>query len=417
MRSEKNDFTQGSILKKLAAFMLPILGALVLQAAYGAVDLLVVGRFGSTIGLSAVSTGSQVLNLVTFVVTQLAMGVTVLIARYLGEKKPELIGSVIGGAAVVFTLLSAVLFVVMVGFARSISVLMQAPAEAVALTASYVRICGSGIFFIVAYNLLAAGFHLDAAGAAIATVAAQAVSVVCAVVILLKKKLPFTIRKSDFRLNLQSRKFLSIGLPLALQEFLTQLSFLALCAFVNRLGLEASSGYGVACKIVNFAMLIPSSLMQSMASFVSQNMGAGNPKRAKKAMFTGIGIGLAFGCAMFALVFFRGDLLSNVFTTDAAVIQNAFAYLKGFAPETLATAVLFSMVGYFNGSDKTVWVMVQGLVQTLLVRLPMAYIMSIQPNANLTMIGLAAPTSTVVGIVLNVCFFLALERRSKKAAV
>ena len=448
MRSEKNDFTQGSILKKLAAFMLPILGALVLQAAYGAVDLLVVGRFGSTIGLSAVSTGSQVLNLVTFVVTQLAMGVTVLIARYLGEKKPELIGSVIGGAAVVFTLLSAVLFVVMVGFARSISVLMQAPAEAVALTASYVRICGSGIFFIVAYNLLAAvfrglgdskspllfvlvacvvniigdlvlvaGFHLDAAGAAIATVAAQAVSVVCAVVILLKKKLPFTIRKSDFRLNLQSRKFLSIGLPLALQEFLTQLSFLALCAFVNRLGLGASSGYGVACKIVNFAMLIPSSLMQSMASFVSQNMGAGNPKRAKKAMFTGIGIGLAFGCAMFALVFFRGDLLSNVFTTDAAVIQNAFAYLKGFAPETLATAVLFSMVGYFNGSDKTVWVMVQGLVQTLLVRLPMAYIMSIQPNANLTMIGLAAPTSTVVGIVLNVCFFLALERRSKKAAV
>ena len=448
MRSEKNDFTQGSILKKLAAFLLPILGALVLQAAYGAVDLLVVGRFGSTIGLSAVSTGSQVLNLVTFVVTQLAMGVTVLIARYLGEKKPELIGSVIGGAAVVFTLLSAVLFVVMVGFARSISVLMQAPAEAVALTASYVRICGSGIFFIVAYNLLAAvfrglgdskspllfvlvacvvniigdlvlvaGFHLDAAGAAIATVAAQAVSVVCAVVILLKKKLPFTIRKSDFRLNLQSRKFLSIGLPLALQEFLTQLSFLALCAFVNRLGLEASSGYGVACKIVNFAMLIPSSLMQSMASFVSQNMGAGNPKRAKKAMFTGIGIGLAFGCAMFALVFFRGDLLSSVFTTDAAVIQNAFAYLKGFAPETLATAVLFSMVGYFNGSDKTVWVMVQGLVQTLLVRLPMAYIMSIQPNASLTMIGLAAPTSTVVGIVLNVCFFLALERRSKKAAV
>ena len=116
MRSEKNDFTQGSILKKLAAFMLPILGALVLQAAYGAVDLLVVGRFGSTIGLSAVSTGSQVLNLVTFVVTQLAMGVTVLIARYLGEKKPELIGSVIGGAAVVFPLLSAVLFVVMVGF-------------------------------------------------------------------------------------------------------------------------------------------------------------------------------------------------------------------------------------------------------------------------------------------------------------
>ena len=99
MKNDKTDFTQGSILKKLALFMLPILGALVLQAAYGAVDLLVVGRFGSTSGLSAVSTGSQVLNLVTFVVTQLAMGVTVLIARYLGEKKHEFISPVIGGAA------------------------------------------------------------------------------------------------------------------------------------------------------------------------------------------------------------------------------------------------------------------------------------------------------------------------------
>ena len=318
MTNEKNDFTQGSILKKLALFMLPILGALVLQAAYGAVDLLVVGRFGSTSGLSAVSTGSQVLNLVTFVVTQFAMGITVLIARYLGEKKPERIGSVIGGAAVVFAVISAILFIVMIAFAHPISVLMQAPEEAVSLTTSYVRICGSGIFFIVAYNLLSAifrglgdskspllfvlvacivnifgdlflvaGLHLDAAGAALATVFAQAVSVVCAIVILLKKKLPFSIKKSDLCFNSQCKRFLGIGLPLALQEFLTQMSFLALCAFVNRLGLEASSGYGVACKIVNFAMLIPSALMQSMASFVSQNVGAGKPKRARRSMYSG----------------------------------------------------------------------------------------------------------------------------------
>lgn len=112
------DFTQGSILKKLSLFMLPVLGALVLQAAYGAVDLLVVGQFGSTAGLSAVSTGSQVLNLVTFVVTQLAMGVTVLIARYLGEKRHEQIGAVIGGAAVVFTILSFGMFVLLAGFSR-----------------------------------------------------------------------------------------------------------------------------------------------------------------------------------------------------------------------------------------------------------------------------------------------------------
>lgn len=442
MTSERNDFTQGSILKKLSLFMLPILGALVLQAAYGAVDLLVVGRFGSTSGLSAVSTGSQVLNLVTFVVTQFAMGITVLIARYLGEKKPEQIGSVIGGAAVVFAVISIVLFILMVGFARPISVLMQAPVEAVDLTTSYVRICGSGIFFIVAYNLLSAifrglgdsksplifvlvacivnifgdlilvaGLHLDAAGAALATVFAQAVSVVCAVVILLKKNLSFSIKKSDLRFNSQCKKFLGIGLPLALQECLTQLSFLALCAFVNRLGLEASSGYGVACKIVNFAMLIPSSLMQSMASFVSQNVGAGNQKRARHSMFTGIGIGLFFGCLVFTLVILKGDMLAGFFSTDAAVIQKGFDYLKGFAPETILTAVLFSMIGYFNGSNHTVWVMFQGLFQTLLVRLPISYYMSIQPDASLTKIGLAAPTSTAVGIVLNVLFFIYLNKK------
>ena len=448
MTNDKADFTQGNILKKLVAFMMPVLGALILQAAYGAVDLLVVGRFGSTSGLSAVSTGSQVLNLVTFVVIQFAMGITVLIARYLGEKRPERIGAVIGGGAVVFTMMSVALFIAMVGFARPISVLMQAPAEAVDLTASYVRICGAGIFCIVAYNrlsaifrglgdskspllfvlvacivniigdlILVAGLHMDAAGAAIATVTAQALSVVFAVMLLLKKDLPFAITKKDFRLNPQCRKFLKIGLPLALQEFLTQISFLALCAFVNRLGLEASSGYGVACKIVNFAMLVPSSLMQSMASFVSQNIGAGKKKRAKQSMFTGIGVGLAVGCVVFVLVLFKGDVLCSAFSTDAAVIQNGFAYLKGFAPETLVTAIMFSMVGYFNGNNKTVWVMTQGLIQTLLVRLPLAYFMSIQPNASLTKIGLAAPVATTVGIVLNVGFFIYLNQTEQRKSI
>ena len=445
MSTDHSDFTQGSILKKLSLFMLPVLGALILQAAYGAVDLLVVGRFGSTAGLSAVSTGSQILNLVTFVVTQLAMGVTVLIARYLGEKRPEQIGAVLGGAAVVFTILSVGIFILLVGFARPISVLMQAPEEAVGLTVSYVRICGGGIFFIVAYNLLSAifrglgdsrspllfvlvacivniagdlvlvaGFDMDAAGAAIATVLAQAVSVVLAVALLVRKKLPFAITRADFRLNPQCRKFLSIGLPLALQEFLTQMSFLALCAFVNRLGLTASSGYGVASKIVNFAMLIPSALMQSMASFVAQNVGAGNQKRAKQSMLTGIGVGLVFGCAVFALVMLKGDVLAGIFSPDAEVVQKGFEYLKGFAPETILTVILFSMLGYFNGNNKTLWVMAQGLIQTLLVRLPFAYVMSIQPNASLTKIGLAAPVSTLVGVLLNVGFYLYLDRKGKR---
>ncbi|WP_419022098.1 MATE family efflux transporter [Holdemanella sp.] len=435
------DFTQGNILKKLIRFMIPILGALVLQAAYGAVDLLVVGRFGSTAGLSAVSTGSQILNLVTFVITQLAMGITVLIARYIGEKSTNQIGQLLGGATVIFSMIAVVLFVVMVFFSNSLAILMQAPIEAISLTSFYVKICGAGIFFIITYNVLSAIFrglgdsksplvfvaiaclvniigdlifvaifHMDAAGAAIATVLAQAISVILAFVMLKRRELPFHIAWKDFRLNHQCRRFLNVGIPLALQECLTQVSFLALCAFVNRLGLDASSGYGVACKIVNFAMLVPSALMQSMASFVSQNVGAGKEERARKVLFTGMSVGVFVGIFVFVGVFFFGNYLTSIFTTDSSVILKGYDYLIGFAPETIVTAILFSMIGYFNGHEKTLWVMIQGIIQTLLVRLPLAYIMSVQPNASLTYIGLAAPVATCFGILLNAMYYQKMKR-------
>ena len=308
--------------------MLPVLGALILQAAYGAVDLLVVGQFGSTAGLSAVSTGSHILNLVTFVVAQLAMGVTVLIARYLGEKRPEQIGAILGGTAVVFTILSVGIYILLVGFARPISVLMQAPEEAIDLTASYVGICGGGIFFIVAYNLLSAIFR-------------------------------------------------------GLGDSRSPLIFVLVACIVN---------------IAGDLLLV--------AVFGMDAAGAAIATVAAQAV-----------SAVFALVMLKGDVLAGIFSPDAEVVQKGFAYLKSFAPETIVTAVLFSMVGYFNGNDQTLWVMVQGLIQTLLVRLPFAYFMSIQPNASLTKIGLAAPVSTTVGILLNIGFYLYLDRREKGTAL
>lgn len=98
MEENRNDFTQGSIVKKMLKFMVPVLGALILQAMYGAVDILVVGWFGTTAGISGVSTGSNIVNLVVFTVTGLSMGITVLIGRYIGEKRNERVGKVIGGA-------------------------------------------------------------------------------------------------------------------------------------------------------------------------------------------------------------------------------------------------------------------------------------------------------------------------------
>ncbi len=440
-QENKNDLTQGSIAKKLLQFMVPMFGALVLQAMYGAVDILVVGRFGTTAGISGVSTGSSIVNLVVFTVTALTTGLTVRMGFYLGKGEPEKLSDVVGGAICFFAVLCVALAPILLIFAKPLAVMMQAPTEALSQTVQYVQICGGGICFIVAYNvissvsrglgdsrmplifvgiacvvnilgdlLLVAVFKLDAAGAAIATVAAQAVSVVLSVWIIHRKNPPFSMSWSCIRFNAEVVAFTKVGAPIAFQEILTQLSFLALCAFINNLGLDASSGYGVANKIVNFIMLVPSALMQSLAAFVAQNVGAGQEKRAKKAMCIGMCMGCFVGVCIALLIVFRGDMVSSIFSTDSAVIAKSAQYLLGFAPEAVVTCILFSFIGYYNGHSQTLFVMLQGLAQTFLVRLPMSYIMSSQPNASLTYIGLAAPCATTFGILLNVLFYVHLNK-------
>lgn len=437
----KNDFTQGSIVSKLLKFMIPILGALILQAMYGAVDILVVGQFGTTAGISGVSTGSGIVNLITFTITGLTMGVTVVMGQYLGQKKEERVGLVVGGAIWLFLILASIIAVAMLVFARPLALLMQAPKEALDLTILYVRICGGGIFFIIAYNVISsifrgigdsnmpllfvgiacvvnivgdllfiAVFQWNVAGAALATVMAQAVSVILSLLIIRKRKIPFSVKREYIRFNPEIKRFIRVGTPIAFQEILTELSFLALCAFINRLGLDASSGYGVANKIVSFVMLVPGALMQSMASFVAQNVGAGKEQRAKKAMLTGMLVGCSIGVFIAIISFVCGDWLAAIFSKDTAVIARAAEYLKGFASEAVVTAILFSFIGYYNGHSRTLFVMLQGIAQTFIVRLPMSYFMSIQPDVSLTMIGLAAPCATVFGIVINVIFFVIVNR-------
>ena len=399
MENTASDFTEGRIAGKLIRFMLPILGALVLQAAYGAVDVLMVGWFGTTEGLSGVSTGSSIINLVTFVLTGLATGITVLLGNFIGSKNTERAGKMIGSAILFFLIVGIVLTAALIIFAEPVARLMKAPEEAVDNTVSYVRICGGGILFIIAYNVIScilrgignsrlplifvaiacvaniigdytliAIFHMDEAGAAIATVGAQAISVILSLIILRKEKLPFRIRMKDLSFNNELGSFLKIGAPIALQELMTQISFLALIAFINNIGLEASGGYGVANKIVTFVMLIPSSIMQSLSSFIAQNVGAGKEDRAKKTMITGMCMGASIGVIMFFLAFFCGEGISHIFATDEGVIVRSAEYLRGFAPEAVVTAILFSFMGYFSGHGKTLFVMTQSMLQTFLVR-------------------------------------------------
>lgn len=442
---EKLDFTTGSIAKKLTKFMIPILGALILQSMYGVIDLLIVGNYGTTEGLSGVGTGSGVMNLVTILMAGFTTAITVLMGNYIGAGEHHKLGKLLGASVAFFAVVSVLASVLLYIFARPMALLLKSPPEALELTIDYIKICAIGFIFICFYNFLSAIFRglgdsktplifigiaslsniildyyfvkvlqMNVKGAAIATVIAQAISVLFAFVYITRAKLPFKISIKDIRFNSEVGKFVKIGVPLVLQETLTNLSFLALNAFVNSLGIDASSGYGIANRVTSFVLLIPIALIQSMAPFVSQNVGANKEDRAKRGMLTGMMLGLCFGIFAGTFAFFKGDFLASLFTDSEPVIICAAQYLQGFSLEAIVTPFLFSFLGYFNGHRESFFVMVQGLIQTFVFRLPISYFFTLNTFRGLTGIGLAAPTATIMGIIMSFVYYKVMQKKFSK---
>lgn len=444
-------FTQGRILPSLIRFALPVLLALFLQTMYGAVDLLIVGRFGgelSDVYVSAVSTGSQLMQTVTLAITGLSMGLTVFVGTKIGAGKPEEAGKIIGAGIWLFGVMALALTGVMVFAAPGMAGAMHAPEAAFDQTVSYLKLCSAGAVFIVAYNLvgsifrgigdskiplltvtiacvlniggdllLVAGFHMGAAGAAIATVFAQAVSVLLSLLIIRRRQLPFPFSLSYILpKGAYIREILRLGIPIALQDLLVNISFLVIISIVNSIGLTESAGVGVAEKMCGFLMLVPSAYMQSMSAFVAQNMGAEQPRRARKALLYGIVSSLALSVLMAYFSFFHGDLLAGIFAEKTGVILAAADYLRAYALDCLLTSFLFCFIGYFNGCGCTAFVMLQGIAGAFGVRVPVSWIMSRRPGVSLFHIGLATPASTVVQIILCFLYFMVLLRREKRAA-
>lgn len=445
--NKTQDFTKGKIFPQLVRFALPVLLALFLQAMYGAVDLLIVGQFGgdtADVFVSAVSTGSQIMMTLTVVITGLAMGLTVYVGGKIGAGRRNEAGEIIGSGISMFALISIGMTGLMILASSALARIMNAPKEAFDDTVRYVTICSAGTLFIVAYNLvgsifrgigdskiplltvtiacvlniladllLVAVFHMGASGAAAATVFAQAVSVVLSWLIIRKRELPFEITRKSLRLNAKHIKaVLRLGTPIALQDLLVSISFLAILAIVNDLGLDESAGVGVAEKVCAFIMLIPSAYMQSMSAFVAQNVGALKFGRARKALWYGIASSLAVGIVIGYFTFFHGDLLAVIFAKDTAIIRPAAEYLKAYAIDCVLTAFLFCFIGYFNGCGNTTFVMIQGIIGGICVRLPVSWAMSKVMPVSLFRIGLATPISTVVQIVLCVGFF-AITRQTR----
>lgn len=438
------DFTEGKLFVPLLRFAVPVLAASFLQTMYGAVDMLVVGQFAAAADASAISTGSWIMSLITAFVTGVSVGTTVLLGRRLGEGRPQEAGGIIGASVQLFSLISAVVTIVMVIFAPAIAQIMHVPPEAMNATIVYIRICSGGTVFIVAYNvlgsvfrgignsaipllavaiacatniaadlLLVVVFHMATAGAAIATVFAQLLSVALSLAIIAHQKLPFTLCAADFKFCPDRiRAILRLGFPVALQDVLVNTSFLVLTAIVNSLGVVISAGVGVAEKLCGFVLLAPSAFSQTMTSVVAQNMGAGKPDRARKALLYGITSSLAVGAVMSYFSFFHGNLMSSIFSRDSAVVGAAAQYLKAYAIDTLLVSVMFCMVGYFDGCGKTTFAMLQGIIGAFCIRIPVSFFMSRLEPVNLFYIGLATPASSLVQTIMCVIYFCWLNYMS-----
>ena len=242
------DFTKGPIVRPLLKFSMPILFALFLQALYGAVDLMVVGKFALAQDVSGVAVGSQIMHTVTGLISSLAMGTTILLGQKLGEGNEKLCGRIIGTSIVLFFAAGLALTLLIPLLSGQLAALMNAPEEAFEQTSRYIAICGAGSLMIVAYNvlgsimrglgdsntplitvaiasvcniagdlLLVAGFHLGAAGAALATVSSQTFSVLISLLILSRRTLPFPFSRKDIRVETPIlTRIVRFGAPIAL---------------------------------------------------------------------------------------------------------------------------------------------------------------------------------------------------------
>lgn len=433
----QSTFLKGRITLPLVRFTIPLALAMIVQALYGAVDMVIVGQLGTTADVSAVGTGSLIIQALTAVISGLSMGITVRLGFCIGAGDRLGAARTLGGMIRFFSVACVLLTILMVVFASQIARWMSTPPEAFRQTVSYLTICSAGTVFIVVYNAISAifrgigdsksplifvmiscllnvvadlffvgGLKMGAAGAAYATVISQAVSVIFSIFYIRRIGLPFrfSIRHIQYSGG-AVREILKIGVPVASQDLLNYFSFMILASIINSLGLFASAAMGIEGKVFSFFILVPVSFMSALSTFVAQNIGARQEKRAVQALLRGMAIAFVMGVISFCLAFFFGGFLAGIFDRNPESVYAASRLLKGAAFEHLLYPFVFCLLGYFNGRALTAFVMIQGAVCAFLIRIPLAWYLSRTGNEDLFWIGMALSLSALVSLILCVTYF------------
>jgi len=449
MNNTDNRLLSGKIGRSLLQFALPFMLASFLQSVYGAVDLFVVGRYTDSAAVSAVSIGSQLMMLFTGLVQGISMGGTVLIGQRIGENNKSGTARAVGNLCALFLILALGLTPVMLMSNHLLVSLMQTPVEAVALAREYLLICSIGFPFIMGYNaisgiyrgmgdsrtpvwfiaiasivnvvldfILVGGFDMGAGGAAIATVAAQGISFVCGLLHMRRKGFTFPISGKDFKpVRTEVITILQVGFPLALQDVLVHISFLAIAAIINTLGLVASAAVGVAEKFMGFAFIPAGAFSSAVATMVAQNVGAGQRKRAWNAMWYGVGYSLICGVFICLICQICPDALIGIFSRDADVIAAGAQYIRTYSIDCVLVSFVFCMNAYFNGNGQSLVCFLHSMAATFLVRIPVTWIMGQVTEGSLLPMGLAAPAASVMSVVVCVVYLLWMRRKDSDRSV
>ena len=438
------NLTEGSILKNIVVFSLPYLLSYFLQTLYGMADLFLAGQFNGADVISAVSIGSQVMHMFTVIIVGLAMGGTVLIGQAVGAKDSKRTSKIIGNTVSFFLIFSAVVTVILLFACRGIVNLIQTPPESVEQTVLYLRICFIGIPFIVAYNVIASIFRgmgdskspmifviiactlniildyifmgvlgMKAEGAAIATVIAQAVSVIISLIAIVRSK-SLRLTKEDFKLQQEALgAILKIGVPVACQDGFIQISFLIITIIANRRGVDVAAAVGIVEKIICFLFLVPSSMLSAISAVAAQNMGAGEHSRARQTLFYGTMVGVTSGLIFGLLFQFISAPALSLFTREEAVIILGTQYLKSYVFDCTFAAIHFAFSGFFCAYGFSIVSFIHNTISILAMRIPGAWLASKYFPDTLYPMGWAAPLGSLLSALICIGFYIVLRKKGK----
>ncbi len=445
---EENRLISGRVMPTLVRFALPFLAANILQTLYGTVDVFVIGKFGSTAGVSAVSCGAQLMSTLTMLLLGFTNAASVLIGQYIGAEQRKNVARVVGTGVWCFLGVAVLFGALMLGLHPMFLRLINIPPEAMAEARQYVFICACGIPLIAGYNAVCAILRglgdsrspllfvgvacvvniigdvvltglcgLGARGVAIATVTAQGVSFAFALLFLMRRGLGIPFSRADLRPDgTMLGRIVKIGFPLAIQSSLVNLSFLLITAIINKMGVTASAAMGIGDKLIGFAFLPNTSFAAAIQVMVAQNMGAGKPDRALRCTFSGIAIAASWGTLFCLVSQIWPTLLPSIFTGDQTVQALTGLYNRAYSIDAILTAFMFCLDGLFAGCGHTTFTMAQNLISTFGVRVPMTWAVSrFIANANLFQLGLAGPVTTLVSVLIYAVYLK--TGRWKKLAV